>query len=152
MTGGPEFPVAAPVPRRILKVCLGNYCRSPLAAAVLAQHGGSAVEARSAGIVDKWVGGPAHPAMIDAAAAHGYDLTRHRAVQVSPALMAWADLILAMDHSILATLRDLADDHTAAKLALYLDDQDVADPYGQDEQAFAVCVEVIERGAWRHLA
>lgn len=152
MTGSPEISVAAPVPRRILTVCLGNYCRSPLAAVVLAQHGGAAVETRSAGLVDKWVDGPAHPAMIDAAAVHGYDLTRHRAVQVSPALMAWADLILAMDHSILAGLRDLADVHTAAKVALYLHGQDVADPYGQDEQAFAACVEVIERGAVRHLA
>ncbi|MFD7026535.1 low molecular weight phosphatase family protein [Streptomyces sp. NPDC059917] len=35
-------------PRRILTVCLGNICRSPLAAVILARHGGAAVEVRSA--------------------------------------------------------------------------------------------------------
>lgn len=44
----------APVPRRILAVRLGSYCRSPLAARVLADLGGSAVEVRSAGLIDKW--------------------------------------------------------------------------------------------------
>ncbi|MGW3056427.1 arsenate reductase/protein-tyrosine-phosphatase family protein [Streptomyces goshikiensis] len=48
-------------PRRILTVCIGNICRSPLAAAVLAQRGGADVEVRSAGLCDKWAGGPAHP-------------------------------------------------------------------------------------------
>lgn len=64
------MPDTTPV-RRILTVCLGNYCRSPLAAAVLTQLGGTAVEVRSAGIRDKWVGQPAHPVMVEAAAERG---------------------------------------------------------------------------------
>ncbi|MFF7648922.1 low molecular weight phosphatase family protein [Streptomyces sp. NPDC007983] len=43
-------------PRRLLAVCLGNHCRSPLAALILAGLGGPAVEVRSAGTRDKWVG------------------------------------------------------------------------------------------------
>ncbi|WP_432280631.1 low molecular weight phosphatase family protein [Streptomyces luomodiensis] len=36
-------------PRRLLTVCLGNHCRSPLAALILGELGGPAVEVHSAG-------------------------------------------------------------------------------------------------------
>jgi protein-tyrosine phosphatase len=137
--------------RRILIVCYGNICRSPLAAAVLAQLGGDAVEVRSAGIRDKWTGTPAHPAMIEAAAHHGYDLSGHRACQVDRNLMHWADGILTMDASNLAALHELADEHTAGRLALYLGDRDVPDPFGQPDSAFHDCIETIVAGAARHL-
>lgn len=138
--------------RRILTVCLGNHCRSPLAAAVLAQQGGPTVDVQSAGVRDKWVGKPAHPAMIASAAKHGYDLTGHRGVQVSPDLMEWADLILAMDNANLTALWRAADARTAPKLALYLGDhRDVPDPWGKPDDAFTACVEIIQVGARRHL-
>ncbi|MCJ0868020.1 low molecular weight protein-tyrosine-phosphatase [Streptomyces sp. AP-93] len=135
-------------PRRILTVCLGNICRSLLAAAVLARHGGPAVEVRSAGIRDKWTGEPAHPQMVAAAAAHGYDLTTHRAAQVTADLMDWADSILAMDVTNLAALQELArDERTCRKLSLYLGEggRDVPDPFGKDPQAFTAVVELVER-------
>lgn len=145
-----DGPAGVPV-RRVLAVCLGNHCRSPLAAAVLAQRGGAAVDVRSAGISGKWAGKPAHPAMIAAAARYGYDLTGHRGVQVSSSLLEWADLILAMDSANLAALRGLAGDRTAPRLALYLGDQDVPDPWGKPDDAFTACVEIIETGARRYL-
>ncbi|MCZ7458237.1 low molecular weight protein-tyrosine-phosphatase [Streptomyces sp. WMMC940] len=137
--------------RRILTVCLGNYCRSPLAAEVLARLAGAAVEVQSAGIRDKWAGKPAHPMMIAAAAERGFDLTDHRGQQVTPELMEWADVILAMDGSNLRALLDLADEGTAPKLALYLGDRDVPDPFGHSQDVFAACVEVIAGHAPRHL-
>jgi protein-tyrosine phosphatase len=138
------------VVRRILTVCLGNHCRSPLAAAVLAHHGGSAVEVRSAGIRDKWIGRPAHPAMIAAAAERGYDLTRHRGAQITPALMRWADLILAMDTANLTTLRGVVHQCDATKLTLYLGDRDVPDPWDRPVEEFTACVRIIETAALRH--
>ncbi|WP_371502891.1 hypothetical protein [Kitasatospora sp. NBC_00374] len=45
-----------------------------LASAVLAKHGGQAVEVRSAGLRDWHVGKPAHPVMVEVAARCGYDL------------------------------------------------------------------------------
>jgi len=83
-----------PPARRILVVCLGNWCRSPMAAAAIARHGGPRVEVRSAGLAGKHAGQPAHPAMITAAAALGYDLAGHRAQQVTSGLLRWADVIL----------------------------------------------------------
>jgi protein-tyrosine phosphatase len=137
---------------RILTVCLGNICRSPYAACVLAQDGGAAVRVRSAGLIDMWVGMPAHPSMIAVAADRGYDLSAHRAVQVRPDLMEWADVVLAMDRAVLTELRRLTDRATAHKLALFLDDRDVLDPYGGDDEAFTACAATIEEGAPRHLA
>ncbi|TLS45680.1 low molecular weight phosphotyrosine protein phosphatase [Streptomyces montanus] len=143
--------MTAASPRRLLTVCLGNHCRSPLAAAVLARQGGAAVQALSAGIREKHVGRPAHPLMITAAAACGYDLTPHLGVQVSRELLDWADTVLAMDRNNLAALQDLADERTVPKLRLYLGDQDVPDPWGGDDAAFATVVKLIEDGAARHL-
>ncbi len=137
-------------PRRILAVCLGNYCRSPLAEHVLADLGGSAVEVRSAGLIDKWE--QAHPEMTAAASALGYDLTAHRPQQVTRELIDWADLVLAMDHSVQEQLRDIAGPGTTAEIRLYLDhDRDVPDPMGRPAAEFTACALLIEAGAANHL-
>ncbi|MFI0817088.1 low molecular weight phosphotyrosine protein phosphatase [Streptomyces sp. NPDC021098] len=125
--------------------------RSPLAARVLAELGGPAVEVRSAGTRDKWVGHPAHTGMVTAAAAAGYDLTAHRGVHLTPGLLDWADTVLAMDTGNLAALRALADEETVPKIGLYLEDRDVPDPWGKEPKAFAAVVRLIEDGAPRHL-
>lgn len=141
---------ATPV-RHILTVCLGNHCRSPIAALVLDQRGGPAIQTRSAGLSNKWAGQPAHRDMIAAAAQRGYDLSRHRGVQINAELMAWADVILAMDNSVLQTLQALADEPAAVKLTLYLGEDDVPDPWGQPYDSFTACVALVESAASRHV-
>ncbi|MFJ6214173.1 low molecular weight protein-tyrosine-phosphatase [Streptomyces sp. NPDC092296] len=138
-------------PRRILTVCKGGHCRAPLAAAVLARQGGPAVETRAAAIRNWHIGEGAHPTMAQVAARCGYDLSGHRGIQVSPELLEWADVVLAMDAAVLAALRELAGTASAAKLRLYLDGQDVPDPWKQPEEAFTACVTVVEVGAETHL-
>lgn len=139
-------------PRRILTVCKGGHCRAPLAAAVLAHRGGKTVQTRAAAVRNWHIGEAAHPVMAEVAARHGYDLSRYRGVQVGPDLLAWADVVLAMDSTVLDALRELADETTAAKLRLYLDGRDVPDPWQQPEEAFAACLAAIEAGAQNHLA
>jgi protein-tyrosine phosphatase len=148
MNAAPE----AARPRRILTVCKGGHCRAPLAAAVLARYGAEAVQTRAAAIRSWHIGEGAHPAMVSAAARAGYDLSSHRGAQVSPELLEWADVVLAMDTSVLDALRELADADTAPKLALYLDGRDVPDPWKQPAEAFTACVSAIEAGAGQHLA
>ncbi|WP_354644521.1 low molecular weight phosphotyrosine protein phosphatase [Kitasatospora camelliae] len=141
-----------PAPRRrILTVCLGNYCRSPFAAVVLADRGGEALEARSAGLLDLWVGGTAHPQMIAAAADLGFDLTGHHPARVDREMIDRADLVLAMDRSVLAQLRPVAGPANQAKLRLYLEDGDVPDPMGRSQRAFAESAAIIVAGAAAHL-
>ncbi|WP_051814177.1 hypothetical protein [Kitasatospora sp. MBT63] len=146
MTTGPTG-----APLRILTVCLGNYCRSPLAAAVLAAKAGAAAEVSSAGLLDLWVGGTAHPTMIAAAAGLGYDLSGHRPVRVDAAMLDRADVVLAMDRSVLEQLRSLGGARNAAKIRLYLDGRDVPDPMGGTAEGFAASAAIIEAGAARHL-
>lgn len=140
-----------PQPLRILTVCLGNICRSPIAAAVLAHHGGDAVEVRSAGLRDKWAGDGAHPDMIAAATDRGYDLSGHRARQVDQELLAWADIVVAMDEAVLTSLHAMADPDIAPKLRRYFGDRDVPDPFGKAAAEFAACVALVEEGVAAHL-
>ena len=133
--------------RRVLVVCLGNHCRSPLGAAALARHGPPGTEVRSAGLAGKHQGRPAHPAMIQAAAALGYDLAGHLGAQVTAQMLDWADLVLAMDSAVLAELRTLAGDRARPELRLYAEGRDVPDPWGKDADAFSACARLIDEAA-----
>ena len=84
---------------RILVLCEGNHCRSPLAEALLREALGPQVEVRSAGL-GALVGHPAHPetqAILQEA--HHLDGTAHRGRQLTPEAALQADLILVMDRS-----------------------------------------------------
>ncbi|WP_399037997.1 hypothetical protein [Streptomyces sp. ASQP_92] len=68
--------------------------------------------------------------MIKAALARGYDLTSHRPTQLDKALLVWADVVLAMDRSVLGQLHDITGEDNTTKMRLYLDDgQDVPTPW-----------------------
>lgn len=121
--------------RKLLTICLGNYCRSPFAQVALTRRGGANVTVRSAGLIGKWQDQPANPSMTTAVRRLGYDLTGHRAQQITLKMLDWADDILAMDASVLATLRAICD---------------VPDPMGQDEGAFHDCAVLIEVGTTLH--
>ncbi|PIW51559.1 MAG: protein tyrosine phosphatase [Zetaproteobacteria bacterium CG12_big_fil_rev_8_21_14_0_65_54_13] len=88
-------------PVRILFVCLGNICRSPLAEIVVRsvaeQRGLDHYCFASAGTGDWHVGGPADPRSSATAQAHGLDLSRHRAQQVTSARVGEWDWFIAMD-------------------------------------------------------
>ncbi|GAB1646871.1 low molecular weight protein-tyrosine-phosphatase [Krasilnikovia sp. MM14-A1259] len=144
------MPPASPA-RRILVVCLGNHCRSPLAAAILAHRGGPSVAVRSAALhAGRLAGQPAHPLMVEAGAARGYDLTGHRGVQLTDDMLRWADTVLAMDRTILDHLQARNGDRR--KLRLYLPHADVPDPWGKTPADFVACAALIAHGADQHLA
>ncbi|MEU8844427.1 low molecular weight phosphotyrosine protein phosphatase [Streptomyces roseus] len=138
--------------RKLLTVCLGNYCRSPLAQAALTRRGGAAVTVRSAGLIGKWQDQPANPAMINAARRLGLDLTHHRGHQITLEDLDWADDILAMDAAVLHTLHAIDGARNIHKARLYLPGRDVPDPMSQDENTFNDCAVTIEAGTALHLA
>ncbi|MEV7174574.1 low molecular weight phosphotyrosine protein phosphatase [Streptomyces sp. NPDC093224] len=137
---------------KLLTVCLGNYCRSPLAQVALTRRGGAAVTVRSAGLIGKWQDQPANPSMIEAARRLGLDLTHHRGRQITLHDLDWADDVLAMDAAVLGTLRAIDDGRNIHKLRLYLPGLDVPDPMGQGEDTFNDCAVVIEAGTALHMA
>ncbi|MFJ3587605.1 low molecular weight phosphotyrosine protein phosphatase [Streptomyces sp. NPDC090231] len=135
----------------MLTVCLGNYCRSPFAEVALARRGGDDVQVRSAGLIGKWQDQPANSSMIKAAGRLGYDLSAHRARQITLEMLDWADIVLTMDSAVLGTLRAICTEDNALKLGLYLGDRDVPDPMGQGDEVFNDCAVLIETGTALHV-
>ena len=149
--------VRVPTPYRICLVCLGNICRSPMAAAVLREQLGeaglaAAVEVDSAGTGAWHVGHGADRRARAALKARGY-AERHTARQFDAAWFAQRDLVLAMDTANLRELRRLAPDpDTAARVRLLLSydpgagpDLDVPDPYYGGRDGFEHVLDLLER-------
>ncbi len=141
---------------KILFVCMGNICRSPVIEAVARQHlqrAGLAVEVASAGTEDYHVGGKADRRSIASAHAAGYDLAAHRARQVSAVDFASFDHVLAMDQVNLRALRSVCPPEHAHKLELFLRHAQVAppdevpDPYYGAAADFRTVIDLAEAGA-----
>ena len=142
--------------RRVLFVCLGNICRSPLVEAVARE---SLAEARldvavaSCGTGGWHAGEGADPRMIAAARAAGHDLSAHCARQLRKRDFADYDLLLAMDRDNLRELRKLAaTPEQAERTALFLEwtgaapPMEFPDPWHGDAAGFAAAVKLAERG------
>ena len=140
------------MPYRIAVVCLGNICRSPMAAAVLRHKVAEAgldgeVVVSSAGTGDWHVGGGADRRARAALRARGYS-DEHRAQQFIRSHFADHDLVLAMDSANVRDLRRIAPDaETGAAVRLFDVDGDVADPYYGGPQDFESALDQIERAA-----
>ena len=137
---------AADTPRyRVLFVCLGNICRSPLAEIAFdaeAQRIGLDVEVDSAGTGDWHVGEPPDDRAMALAKEKGQPIDHLRARQFSREDFARFTHILALDRENLADIRAMAPSGEAAEIGLLLDEvegragQDVADPYFGGPEGF----------------
>lgn len=126
-----ESSLARRVPRRILFVCTGNTCRSPLAQAIareLVAEGPIPTIVESAGVAAA-SGSPATPDAVEAGEDLGLDLSGHHAQQVDRAMVRAADAIFAMTRSHAAALLQLVPD--APVQTLDRTGGDVPDPIGQ---------------------
>lgn len=87
---------------KILMVCLGNICRSPLAQGILedkCQKLNLDWEVDSAGTSQYHIGGAPDTRSIEKAREYGIDISHQRARQVGVADLEYYDLILTMDSS-----------------------------------------------------
>ncbi|TKH49354.1 low molecular weight protein arginine phosphatase [Bacillus cereus] len=80
--------------KRVLFVCTGNTCRSPMAEALLHHHGGDKFEVQSAGVF-AYPGSDASVHAKEALAEKGI-LIDHAAQQVNETLLDWADIVVTM--------------------------------------------------------
>jgi len=134
---------------RILTVCVGNICRSPMAEVLLAERlraRGAGAVVESAGIA-ALVGRPADSIAQALVAERGLDLSRHRARQLTPELIRAFELVLVMEaeqqravESILPSARGRV--HRIGRWGGF----DVPDPYRRDRAAFERALTLIERG------
>ena len=139
---------------RLLFVCSGNTCRSPLAEALAQRELGTLgwrVEVRSAG-VSALSGTPASSGSLGAAQRHGLDLREHRSREVDEELIDWADLILVMSPSHLVRLAQLGGAGKAALLDAFAQGEEggedvgggVPDPFGGDDDAYEETYRTLE--------
>ncbi|MTI43413.1 protein tyrosine phosphatase [Roseibium hamelinense] len=122
--------------QRILFVCLGNICRSPLAQGIFEKRAqdigqADAFSFDSAGTGAWHVGNPPDPRSIDIARVHGIDISSQRARQIVRSDLEDFDVILAMDSNNLANLNRMAPVGPVARIELLFQSpaRDVPDPY-----------------------
>jgi protein-tyrosine phosphatase len=135
--------------RRVLFLCEGNVCRSPLAAAHTRRLLGSETGWVDSAGLGCTAGRPPPELALKVAAAMGLDLGHHRSLPVSVDHVRKADYVFVMDRlNVLRAWRRFPE----ARRKLFLLDapQEVPDPYGQPEQAFWKVFEQI-RGATERL-
>ena len=136
--------------RRILFVCLGNICRSPMAEVLLREAlqkdlklREERIEIRSAG-TSGWDRAPATALAVEVMERRGLDLRGHQGRRLTRELVDWADLLLAMEGRqrdwILRSYPDAAAKvFTLAEFAGI--SGDIEDPYGGDEAEYARCAD-----------
>ena len=93
---------------KLLFMCTGNICRSPMAMALArgyAQQRGRELEAQSCGMLDLSPQ-PADPKARAVVAELGLDLEDHTARQLNRELAEWADWILVMEFQHAAWVRE----------------------------------------------
>jgi protein-tyrosine phosphatase len=139
---------------RLLFVCMGNICRSPIVetvARVELARAGVAADVASAGTERYHIGERADPRAIETAEAGGYPLAQHRARQVAPDDFSRFDLVLAMDRVNLDALgRHRPRD--AREPLLFLEHvgfdalDEVPDPYYGSRRDFERVLDLARRG------
>ena len=136
---------------RILCVCLGNICRSPMAQGAIeamARAEGLALEVDSAALGDWHIGNPPDPRGLKAAAARGYDNGAQRARKVRLADFDAFDLILAMDRSNLDALERLRPKGARAEIRLFHPEgREIPDPYQGEQCDYEHALDLIEEAA-----
>lgn len=138
----------------ILVVCVGNICRSPMAEALLKElcgKQGRVVSIASAGI-SALVGHKADDCAVSLMNEVNIDIQKHRAQQLTNALIAEYDLILVMEHGHIEAINAMAPQSRGRVhlLGKWCENEEIADPYRQSDAHFKAALSAIERGveAW----
>jgi len=140
---------------KILFVCTGNTCRSPMASALFSQQmqprgiqlAAKDIEVGTAGLFAQ-EGGPASPLARQAMQEIGLDLSHHRTTPLHADLIKDADLILTMTETQKDLLQRMGEDLNVQvfTLAEYAGEaaMEVQDPYGQDINAYRHTLEQLD--------
>jgi protein-tyrosine phosphatase len=142
--------------RRILFVCLGNICRSPLGEGILRHRAterglGHLVETESAGTGGWHQGDPPDHRSIAVGRSNGIDIGTQRARQLKTEDFNTFDLIFAMDRDNLRHLVQIAPHDSSADIHLFMDyvsgtTRDVPDPYYGTPADFEHVFAMLDRG------
>jgi len=137
--------------KKILMVCLGNICRSPLAEGILQSKVSSGIFVDSAGTAAYHVGNLPDKRSIEVALKHGIDISTQRARKFTVKDFDAFDVIYAMDESNYQNIVSLATNETdAGKVKLILKESQsnkkvsVPDPYYGGNQGFEKVYDMLD--------
>lgn len=138
--------------KRILVVCVGNICRSPTAEHLLRQAlEGTDCTVESAGLA-ALVGKPIDAAALEILGGNGQSPAPHAARQITPAMLAQADLILVMEKRHQQDIVGAAPQVRGKTFLLgkWLGDAEIPDPFRKDRDAFEHAYALIDQSvtAW----
>jgi len=140
---------------RLLFVCTGNTCRSPMAAGLArgilaARLGCKPSELRAHRVVLQSAGtsggrGGASAHALEVMSKRRIDLSDHVSTSLSADMVQQADYVFAMTRVHRETILRLAPS-AESKVMLLLDNEDVRDPMGSEVEEYERCAQTIERG------
>ena len=131
---------------KIIFICTGNTCRSPMAEGLFRAHGGeekTGLTAASAGLFTQ-DGMPASQNAIAAAAERGADITAHRSRMLTAEMAHAARYLVCMTGAHYDRLCELFPD--CADKVFTLLPEDISDPFGGDLETYRRTAAEIDAG------
>lgn len=140
---------------KILMVCLGNICRSPLAEGILQDKtfkAGLTWSIESAGTNSYHIGEPPHPLSQKVARLNGIDISKQRARRFTAADFEMYDKIYALAGDVMDDMRRIAGNKfDSTKVDLLMNELypgknlDVPDPWYGPEKGYHEVYELIDK-------